>query len=58
MLDWVEGYLEMKKKVSQIQMLMNQKRFDEAESVCFELIGDARLTYNQIRLQNDDATKA
>lgn len=48
----------MKKKVSQIQMLMNQKRFEEAESVCFELIGDARLTYNQIRLQNDDDAKA
>jgi hypothetical protein len=49
--------LEMKKKVSQIQNLMNQKRFDEAQSICFELIGDARITYNIIKIQHDNSGK-
>ena len=55
--DWVEGYLAMKKKVSMIQSLMNSKRYDEAEQISFELIADARMTHNQIKIQNDSTTK-
>lgn len=47
----------MKKKISMIQSLMNSKKFDEAQQVCFELIADARMTHNQIKLQNDSNTK-
>lgn len=47
----------MKKKVSMIQSLMNSKKFDEAERISFELIADARMTHNQIKIQNDSNTK-
>ena len=47
----------MKKKVSMIQSLMNSKKYDEAEQISFELIADARMTHNQIKIQNDSTTK-
>lgn len=53
MVDYSEGYLEMKKLVDQVWSLILDQKFAEARALCDEIVVTARLTKAKIGAQHD-----
>lgn len=52
MIDYSEGYTDMKCLVNELWEALIDKRFDEATEVCNNIIAAARLTRAQIEIQS------
>lgn len=55
MIDWVEGWLVMKKKIGQLHNKMLRKDYDAAIQLCLEIAAEARLTAKQLQIQKDES---
>lgn len=58
MTDWVEGWLEMKKKLQTIHELMLKNNHEEAKETLIELAAIARMTSHQLSIQYDSQAKS
>jgi hypothetical protein len=56
MIDYSEGYTDMKRLVDDLWQALIHKRFDEATEVCNNIIAAARLTRAQIEIQRKKST--
>lgn len=52
MIDYSEGYTDMKRLVDDLWRALIDKRFDDATQVCNNIIAAARLTRAQIEIQS------
>lgn len=55
MIDYSEGYLELKKLVDDVWRAILKQRFVEARALCDDLVVTARLTKAQLGAQSRDA---
>jgi hypothetical protein len=53
MVDYSEGYLELKRLVDEAWRLILEQRFAEARALCDEIVVTARLTKAQIGAQHE-----
>jgi soluble cytochrome b562 len=53
MVDYSEGYLELKQLVDKAWQLILDQKFAEARALCDEIVVTARLTKAQIGVQHD-----
>lgn len=54
MVDYVEGYLELKRQVDEVWKLILENKFAEARRACDQIVVEARLTKAQIGAQHED----
>jgi soluble cytochrome b562 len=54
MVDYSEGYLEMKRQVDLVWKLLLENRFAEARAACDMVVVEARMTKAKIGAQHDD----
>jgi len=50
MIDWVEGYLEMKKLIQTMHDLMLKNQKEEAKDMCVQISAVARLTAHKLSI--------
>ena len=51
MIDWVEGYLEMKKLIQTMHDLMLKNQKEEAKDMCVQISAVARLTAHKLSIE-------
>jgi hypothetical protein len=53
MVDYSQGYLELKRLVDEVWKLIQENKFGEARALCDEIVVTARLTKAQIGAQHE-----
>ena len=53
MVDYSEGYLNMKRLVDEVWKLILTNKFSEARALCDKIVVEARLTKAQIGVQHE-----
>ena len=54
--DWVEGWLEMSKMISQTHSLILKNEIEKAQGLLLEISAVAKLTRHQLTIQNERKT--
>lgn len=54
--DWVEGWLEMSKMISQIHSLILKNEIEKAQELLLEISAVAKLTRHRLTIQNERKT--
>jgi hypothetical protein len=56
MVDYSEGYLQMKRLVDEVWALVLQKKYSEARALCDSIVVEARIVKAQIGVQHPKET--